>query len=468
MKVKILIGINLLLLVTLAAILRGHEITSLLSLVLVGVGTNYLILKGESREALELSKSLLTSSCHVLATVRNLVNISKKLTSSSKEISQVAGTVASDMDCQQGNVVEISNLLTGMIHSIECQSANVEHAYQASITASVEVEQCKFSADEMREQMQKINSSVLKLVEINAGLEQKSIEIDGFVDAIAAIADQTNLLALNAAIEAARAGEKGKGFAVVAEAVRKLAEQSRISAADISKLSEEIQKDVNESLHTMETVKEKTENGNLVATQTTAALSDIKTVKAASLDLGHKSMRIQDLVNPFSEVAKATVSASNSVSLSSHEMVESLINVDSLINKLNEEGTGLQDQISEKSISIQKFISIGKVLQEIDTKRTIGQDDLIGIAKEVGSDAFAITDDKGIIIMSANVTDIGFNLPAYSAEDGEILEKQREYFVTPLIKPEMTPGFWKYITVPRLKTKGILQFGVNIERYMRA
>ena len=229
----------------------------------------------------------------------------------------------------------------------------------------------------------------------------------------------------------------------------------------------------------METVKEKTENGNLVATQTTAALSDIKTVidtvsnefktvKAASLDLGHKSMRIQDLVNPFSEVAKATVSASNSVSLSSHEMVESLINVDSLINKLNEEGTGLQDQISEKSISIQKFISIGKVLQEIDTKRTIGQDDLIGIAKEVGSDAFAITDDKGIIIMSANVTDIGFNLPAYSAEDGEILEKQREYFVTPLIKPEMTPGFWKYITVPRLKTKGILQFGVNIERYMRA
>lgn len=92
----------------------------------------------------------------------------------------------------------------------------------------------KEASDKAVVQMKEISESVSDLQGTVVTLNDQVEDIGKILVTIKGIAEQTNLLALNAAIEAARAGEQGRGFAVVAEEVRKLAEQSAVSAEEIT------------------------------------------------------------------------------------------------------------------------------------------------------------------------------------------------------------------------------------------
>jgi phosphonate transport system substrate-binding protein len=75
-----------------------------------------------------------------------------------------------------------------------------------------------------------------KVANVMHSLREASNAVDKVLEVINEIATQTKLLSINASIEAAHAGEQGKGFAVVAQEVRQLAERTRVSSLEISRV----------------------------------------------------------------------------------------------------------------------------------------------------------------------------------------------------------------------------------------
>jgi len=79
-------------------------------------------------------------------------------------------------------------------------------------------------------------------------LSQQTNQIANITNLVSDLANQTNMLAINATVEAVRAGEQGKGFGVVAREIRRLADQSKQSAAEINDLINDIQKAINKTV----------------------------------------------------------------------------------------------------------------------------------------------------------------------------------------------------------------------------
>lgn len=131
------------------------------------------------------------------------------------------------------------------------------------------------------------------------------------MDSISEISAQTNLLSLNASIEAARAGEQGRGFQVVATEVRKLSEQSALSANQIVPLVASIEKGMQNAAESMGIVSAEVQEGIALVHQAGAAgteevsasseeqLSAMQEIASAANDLSLLAEQLQQTVSRF-------------------------------------------------------------------------------------------------------------------------------------------------------------------------
>ena len=249
------------------------------------------------------------------------------------------------------NMEDVSN----SINKIDTLAVNVNSMANKANSLS------EFGLDIINALIDKANETQKITYEVNDVIQLvcKSVEdIATMNDAITKITKQTNLLSLNAAIEAARAGEAGKGFSVVADEIKKLAEQTELSAKEISNTITHVKTNVNNA------VEKANETSNAVLNQQNSVkqshdifndiIYSISTlsgkVNDISKDLGDLTSKKNEVLNQVKSllfIVAETSDGTGNVALICEKVNETTIEFINASNKLKHLSDNLQTEINK-------------------------------------------------------------------------------------------------------------------------
>jgi methyl-accepting chemotaxis protein len=223
--------------------------------------------------------------------IEEIVRGAEQLSSSSNDLLHASEEVGMRSRQQSESASAMAAAVEEMTVSIDQVAENAREAHNITVQASDLSKSGTKIIESAASEMHKISEAVQSSSAIIQDLGQQSDQITSIVNTIKEIADQTNLLALNAAIEAARAGEQGRGFAVVADEVRKLAERTTLSTAEIGGMVSKIQNGTRSAVDSMQTGVQQASKGVDLASQAGASINEIR----------DGSTRVMDVVNSISD-----------------------------------------------------------------------------------------------------------------------------------------------------------------------
>ena len=176
-----------------------------------------------------------------------LASVSKQLTSSARDTSAKASTVAVAAE-------EMSTNFHSVSAAMEQSSGNVQMVASAAEEMTATVSEIAQSTDKARSITETAVKQSRQASAKMSALGESATKIGRVTEMINDISAQTNLLALNATIEAARAGDAGKGFAVVANEIKELARQTADATDDIREQIEGMQATTSTTVKDIESI----------------------------------------------------------------------------------------------------------------------------------------------------------------------------------------------------------------------
>lgn len=289
---------------------------------------------------------------------------SQQLTASAEQTGKAAETIAESIsrvaegaEQQNDYASESSQAMNEMTLGVQRIADSSSAVSESTHEVAEQTKQGSIQLQEAVSKMAELEQSVEETGIAIVRLGERSVEIGGMIDLITNISAQTNLLAINAAIEASRVGEHGRGFAVVAAEIRKLADQTKNAAVQVTGLVEHVRVDTKKASQAMAVGSEKvqqgvrsvTESGELfhsILEEINLVNGQIQEVSAAAQEMTASTEQISASVSQLADLASDASSDAQSVAAASEEQLASMEEISSSAEALSNMVQELLEKLS--------------------------------------------------------------------------------------------------------------------------
>lgn len=251
------------------------------------------------------------ASGQVSDSVNTLSSSTLEMNATTEEVAKALEQISHGAETQADMAGKSSVLIHELAVSVDLVAKRAKESAQSArdttSTAQQGTDLARQTMDLMKDFLETVEYTGQQFAELNGKLQQ----VGKIADLIVEIARQTNMLALNASIEAVRAGEYGKGFAVVAEEVRKLADSTSKSAAEIIDLVILVKED---SLRVRDNFASSSRHINEGKKKLDSTATAFQTIVQTVVETEQRANSIADLSSMQTESAQKMVKAIDEIS----------------------------------------------------------------------------------------------------------------------------------------------------------